>query len=166
MPNNIIIRSLEEEDASNIHAVALEAWIYTYRLIFESQFIEEFVGKNYSPKAILSLFPRLKSQTMSFDVAERESKIIGFCNIGIHEQTAELYRIYLLPNYIGQGIGQRLLQHGEKFIAEKNINSYHCFVHSKNEIGKGFYLRSGLQHVPEKDQTDEWFMEKNFLIRK
>jgi len=163
MSKDVIVRPLREEDASSIHAVALEAWQYTYRSIFEQEFIENFVNRNYAPEAIISLFPRLQSGTMYFYVAEHESKIIGFCNIGINEQAAELYRIYLLPFYIGQGIGQKLLKLGEKFIAENGISIYHCFVHKNNEIGKRFYLRSGFQHIAEKDHDDEWFMEKRIV---
>ena len=160
MSKDVIVRPLREEDASSIHAVALEAWQYTYRSIFEQQFIEIFVNQNYAPEAIISLFPRLQSGTMWFYVAEHESKIIGFCNIGINEQAAELHRIYLLPSYIGQGIGQNLLQLGENFIAENGISIYHCFVHKDNEIGKRFYLRYGFQHIIEKDHDDEWYMKK------
>ena len=73
----------------------------------------------------------------------------------------KLYRIYLLPDYIGQGLGRRLLERGETFLLEHGINTYFCFVHKDNEMGKRFYIRSGFQHIPEKDHDDEWNMEKN-----
>src|SRR5690349_6874301 len=110
MFKDIVFRSIKENDTSNVQTVALEAWQFTYRSIFDQQFIENFVNQNYAPEATVSLLPRLQSGTMFFHVAEHESKIIGFCNIGTHEQTAELYRIYLLPSCIGQGIGHKLLQ--------------------------------------------------------
>jgi ribosomal protein S18 acetylase RimI-like enzyme len=164
MQKNIILRPIRESDAPNIRAVALEAWQYTYRNIFDKQFIENFVNRNYAPERILALFPRLQSGTMDFNVAEDESKIIGFCNIGIDGQVAELYRIYLLPAYIGQRLGQRLLELGEKYLVEHGISTYSCFVHKENEIGKRFYLRSGFQHIAEKDQDDEWYMQKKVSL--
>ena len=157
---DVIIRPITEPDAPNIHPVALEAWQYTYRTIFDRQFIENFVNQNYALERILSLFPRLRSSSMYFYIAEHESRIVGFCNIGIDQPRAELYRIYLLPDYIGQGLGRRLLERGEQFLREHGINTYYCFVHKENEIGKRFYARSGFQHIPEKDQDDEWYMEK------
>jgi uncharacterized protein with von Willebrand factor type A (vWA) domain len=33
-------------------------------------------------------------------------------------------------------------------------------VHSRNEIGKAFYVRQGFSHRPEQDADDEWYMEK------
>ena len=110
------------------------------------------------------MFPHIQADSMFFYVAEYASKIIGFCNIGIHQQSAELYRIYLLPAFIGQGIGRRLLSLGEAFVMEHDIDSYFCFVHKNNEIGKRFYLNFGFKHISEKDKDDEWFMDKKLSI--
>lgn len=165
MPRDVVIRSIRESDAPSIHAVALESWRHTYHTIFDQQLIENFVNNNYALESILSLLPRIQSGAMFFHVAEHESKIIGFCNIGVNEQSAELYRIYLLPTFIGQGIGRRLLDHGEAFVTEHGIDSYFCFVHKDNEIGKRFYLHSGFKHIPEKDKDVEWFMEKGLSVK-
>jgi len=64
MLNDVVIRPIKESDAPSIHAVALEAWRHTYRTIFDQQFIENFVNRNYAPEAILSLFPRIQSGAM------------------------------------------------------------------------------------------------------
>lgn len=161
MLTHVVIRPIRESDAPSIRAVALEAWQYTYRKIFDQQFIENFVNQNYAPQAILPLLSGIQAGSMFFDVAEYSSKVIGFCNIGITKYGAELYRIYLLPTFIGQGIGRRFLERGEAFVVEHGIDSYSCFVHKNNEIGKRFYLASGFNHISAKDQDDEWFMEKN-----
>ena len=161
MTNDVVIRPISESDASSIRGVALEAWRHTYRTIFDQQFIENFVNRNYVPEAILSLFPGIQAGSIFFDVAAYASKVIGFCNIGITKQGAELYRIYLLPTFTGQGIGQRFLERGEAFVVEHGIDSYACFVHKNNEIGKRFYLKSGFKHISAKDKDDEWFMEKS-----
>lgn len=160
MSQDITIRLLQESDAPKIHVVALEAWRHTYGKIFDRPFIENFVNRNYSKESITSLFPRIQSGSVFFNVAECESRIVGFCNLGINQQRAELYRIYLLPAFIGQGLGQKMLQPGEVFVSEHNIHSYFCFVHKDNEIGKRFYLKSGFRHIHENDKEDEWFMEK------
>jgi len=160
---DVLIRPLKESDAPRIQAVALEAWQYTYRNIFDQQFIENFVHRNYALERILSLFPRLRSGTMFFHVAEHESKVVGFCHIGIDGKTAELYRIYLLPAYIGQGLGRGLLERGEQFLREHEINRYFCYVHKDNDVGKRFYARSGFRHVPEEDHDDEWYMRKELI---
>ena len=160
MSKDIVFRSIRKTDASNVQAVALESWRFTYGTIFGQQFIETFIDKYYAPEAILALFPHIQEGSMFFYVAETEQKVIGFCNIGIQHQNAQLYGIYLLPSFIGQGIGRRLLELGEAFVMERGIGSYFCFVHKDNEIGKRFYFTSGFEHISQKDKEDEWFMEK------
>jgi len=86
--------------------------------------------------------------------------VIGFCNIGQTQQGVELFRIYLLPEFVGQGIGGLLLARGEQYLRKQGFSSYFCFVHSTNEVGKRFYEKQGFQHVAESDDNDEWFMEK------
>jgi ribosomal protein S18 acetylase RimI-like enzyme len=161
---DVILRPIRKDDAAELQAAALESWKYTYRDIFDSQFIEDFVHRHYAPEATLALFPQIETGSMFFHVAEHRSQIIGFCNIGSAGPIAELYRIYLTPAYIGQGIGRGLLEHGEGFLIEKGTNAYFCHVHGRNELGKRFYLRSGFTHVPEKDRGDEWYMEKRLSM--
>jgi len=156
----IMFRQLQESDARSVQAVALEAWRYTYRAIFDQQFIEDFVRGNYALETTISLLPRIHSGSMFFDVVECESMIVGFCNIGVTELGAQLLRIYLQPAYIGQGLGWQLLQRREAFVEAQGLSTYFCFVHRANELGKRFYLRNGFRHVTEKDHADEWYMEK------
>jgi ribosomal protein S18 acetylase RimI-like enzyme len=146
--------------------VALEAWQHTYRAIFDQQYIENFINQNYAPEVTISMLPLVQSGTMFFHAAQHGSKLVGFCNIGIDHQAAELYRIYLLPAYIGQGIGHRLLAAGEEFLSAQEIYTYFCFVHKDNQIGQRFYSRSGFQRIPEKDSDEDWYLEKNILRAK
>jgi len=156
----IVFRQLRKVDVPAIQTVALEAWHYTYREIFDAQFIEDFVARNYSPQAILALLPRIDSGEMFFHVALQEKKLLGFCNMAISGQEGHLLRIYLLPSQLGQGLGRRLLELGEIFIRSHQLSKYSCFVHKDNRIGKNFYMKNGFRHIVEKDHDDEWFMEK------
>jgi ribosomal protein S18 acetylase RimI-like enzyme len=150
-------------DAEAVSALALEAWRHTYRTIFDVAFIENFVKTNYASERLISLVPLVESGEMFFHVAQREAQLVGFCNIGMADQKAQLYRIYLLPACIGQVIGRKLLQLGEAFIASKGIHSYTCFVHGDNELGKAFYLRNGFHHLEAFDHDGEWCMEKSLV---
>jgi len=163
MIDEVIFRPLREDDAPQIYQVALEAWKFTYRDIFEPQFIQNFVNRNYAPEVSIGLLPGVKTGQIFFHVAVSEIAVIGFCNIGETLQGMELFRIYLRPPFIGKKIGRKLLELGEVFIRSKGYSSYFCFVHKDNEIGKRFYLKAGFAHVPEKDQDDEWYMDKVLL---
>ena len=156
----ITFRHLTKNDAPDIHKVALAAWLHTYRGIFDQSFIENFVNRNYAPEMTVSLLPQIRMGTMFFDVAQHGSQVVGFCNIGVTERGAELFRIYLFPDYIGKGLGSRLLQRGEAFVIGRGLHTCFCFVHKDNELGKQFYLRSGFYHIADKDHDSEWYMEK------
>jgi diamine N-acetyltransferase len=160
----IVVRQFRETDASAIYTVALESWRYTYRNIFSEEFIEDFVRRHYAPELTSSLLPRIDSGEMFFHVAEERTQLVGFCNLWVNKKRAELLRIYLLPSHIGQGLGQKLLRAGEAFLAARHFNTYFCFVHKNNEIGKRFYLKNGFRHITEKDHDDQWYMEKTVSL--
>ena len=100
---------------------------------------------------------------MFFGVAVSSSQIVGFCNLGDRGQGMELLRIYLLPDFIGKGIGRNLLALGEKFAIARGHRTYFCCVHPDNELGKEFYRKSGFQHIPQRDLADEWYLEKRII---
>lgn len=156
----VIFRQIEKADAAGIQAVALKAWQHTYREIFDQAFIENFVRQNYNPEALISLLPRIRSGEIFFEIAESNAQLVGFCQIGLTTQGAQLFRIYVLPSSIGKGLGRRFLQSGETFVLSHGLGGYFCFVHKDNEIGKSFYLRNQFRHISDRDKGDEWFMEK------
>lgn len=92
---DVAFRPITESDAAGIQSVALEAWRHTYAAIFDSLFIEEFVRKNYAPETTVSLLPLVRSGEIFFEVAVRESAVVGFCNIRLIGPAAQLQRFYL-----------------------------------------------------------------------
>ena len=158
--NTITYRPFASTDGDAVFAVAQAAWQFTYATIFDATFIEQFVRTNYAADRLNALAPLVAAQQIFFDVAVDGEEIIGFCNIGLTPQGAQLFRIYLHPTAIGQGTGATLLQRGEQFIRTHSRVTYFCFVHSRNELGKRFYERQGFQHRVELDQEEEWYMEK------
>ena len=154
-------RPFRAEDAPAVSALALTAWQATYRDIYAADFIEDYVRRNYAPDQLAAVAPRVEAGDMFFHVAVDQATIAGFCHIGLAEEAAVLYRIYLDPAYIGRGVGGRLLELGEAFVRAHGLPTLCCFVHSANELGKRFYLRHGFRHQPERDHDDEWYMEKD-----
>ena len=87
-----------------------------------------------------------------FYVALEDGDVIGYAHVGKRRAGWELFRIYLLPRYIGKGIGKRLMQLCEKALKGKRANSYFLFVHSGNKLGKAFYLRNGFIRVKSRNR--------------
>jgi ribosomal protein S18 acetylase RimI-like enzyme len=158
--SQITFQQYRPEFASGVQAVALTAWQHTYKDIFDAAFIYAFVNRNYSAQALDNSLPRLAAGKEFFEVALEGDEVIGFSNIGDRGAGWELFRIYISPKVLGQGVGKLLSIHGEDFLRSKGAADYFCFVHKDNQLGKDFYIKSGFVHRPEKDKTDEWFMHK------
>lgn len=159
-------RQFREEDAQDVLNVAKKAWNYTYKGIFRESFIEKYLIDYYSQQALCKLLPEIEVRKQFFCVAVNNLGVIGYSHIAPREQIMELCRIYLLPEYIGKGIGRKLVELGEEFIKSKGCRKYFCYLHKQNKTGKTFYIKSGFIHIPEKDlNTDEiedchFYMEK------
>lgn len=153
-------RPLRVEDAVPLYELALAAWRHTYRNIFDEEFIDAFVRRNYAPAVTEEIAPGVAAGREFFHVAEQEGRLVGFCHIGLHSHGAELFRIYLAPDMIGRGIGSGLLDLGEEYLRRRGRKHYHCYVHRDNALGRTFYERRGFRHVSSRDHEDEWYMEK------
>jgi hypothetical protein len=96
----IKIRDFVGDDAEAVHAVAMKTWRVTYRDIYNSTFIEQFVNTNYAPQHLRSWATRVAESENFFAVAENDTEVIGFCNIGQTQEGVELFRIYMLPEFV------------------------------------------------------------------
>ena len=113
--------------------------------------INRFLSDRYSEKYFeRKIFPAIERGDSQFQLATDNGKIIGFSNVRRHRSTWELERIYLLPEYIGKGVGKRLLLLGERFFRKKRARKFHAYVYVKNERGIEFYLRNGFVRVKHK----------------
>jgi diamine N-acetyltransferase len=152
--------SFQKGDAEEVFNVAMASWKHTYKDIFSTEEIESFVSKNYSISGLIELLPLIEAKEMFFFVAVDGGKVVGFNNVADRGQGMRILRIYLLPEYIGKGIGKKLLELGEQFVKEKGGKSYFCFVNERNTSSIHFYEKNGFIHKPERDKQGEWFMEK------
>jgi FdhD protein len=160
LSERITFRTFEPKDAHSIYETALRSFRETYKNVFSEAMIEQMVRKDYEPDSLVALLPKIQSGEMCFYVALDGEEVIGFCNFGFCEKGLELRRIYLRPDYIGKGVGKRLLELGENFALVTGSEKYFCFVHKQNEIGKRFYLKNGFFHNGSEDTGDQWFMIK------
>ena len=146
-------RPLLKRDVKPIQAVALKAWKYTYRNIYSPKTIQRYVSSYYSDESFEKfVLPTTRKGIDSFYVALDGRKLIGYAHVGKRREGWELFRIYLLPRYIGKGIGKRLLHLCERALKRKRAGSYFLFVHSGNKLGKDFYLRNGFVRVKRRDR--------------
>ncbi len=147
MSSPVTVRDATNEDASAIRRVAQASWRDTYRDIFEPEFIEGFLDRNYSEAALAGAAEATATEAGAvFLVAEREGAIVGYLHFGEGPRGPELYRIYADPAHYDTGVGSALLAELHRRI-EGRVEAYVLDVHSRNERGRAFYDRNGFVTV-------------------
>ena len=90
-------------------------------------------------------------------VAFDNDVMVGFADVGPTDKNgvAELYAIYLHPEYIGKGAGKALLEACACYASSNGFNAMIAMVLSRNSLARAFYERSGAQAVPETETVIE-----------
>ena len=147
MSSPVTVRDATSDDAAAIGRVAQASWRDTYRDIFEPEFIEDFLARNYNEAALARAADAAASRDgAAFLVAERDGEIVGYLQFGSGPNGPELFRVYADPRHYGTGVGSELLAvlHGR---IEGSVEAYVLDVHSRNERGRAFYDRNGFVMV-------------------
>jgi ribosomal protein S18 acetylase RimI-like enzyme len=110
------------------------------------------------------VFPKLQKSEDWFYVALEGNSVVGISELTHTRKGWELLRIYVLPRYMGKGIGKKLLQLGEKFLALRKVRRYHVFAIRKNRPAVKFYIRNGFTRDPAKDRKGEVCLEKRLHL--
>jgi GNAT superfamily N-acetyltransferase len=147
-----VIRPATPEDLAPIKALALEAWLHTYRDIFSEQQIRAENEQFYNERFHGMLLERTKAGRHLFDVAEEHGRIVGLIDFDFNERENWLTRLYIRPALIGTGLGTLLLEHSDEQLRAAHRNGYFLLVHERNALGIRFYERRGFQRFSEYDR--------------
>jgi ribosomal protein S18 acetylase RimI-like enzyme len=161
----ITITVAQPEDIPALQATAAASWWATYGALLSASFIESFLARAYSSDRLAL---HLTDPSSHFLVVKTGVALIGFGQVGptmprrdtAPVAPADLYRLYLLPQWQRRGIGARLLMALETWLRDQEYPYYGAYVHERNEPAKHFYQRQGFAHKRECDVQDEWYLVK------
>jgi N-acetylglutamate synthase-like GNAT family acetyltransferase len=132
---NIEIRPAKPDDADTLTAIAHAAkrhWGYPEKWIAhwkpELTITEEFINSN-------EVF-----------VAVNDGKIIGCCALVLSESLSELEHMWILPEFIGTGLGRKLFMHARDRAASLNLGELEL---SADPNAEGFYQHMGAVRIGE-----------------
>lgn len=153
LPKGEGVRSATPEDAEGIAFVHVNAWKETYRGLMPDSVLDGLTVELRTEqwKNTLSSPDDIYYLTL---VAEKDGKIIGFANYGREregdpEHLGELYAIYVLKEFHGQGIGRLLIHEVAQGLKAIGIMSMLVWVLTDNSYQK-FYERMGGVFLREK----------------
>lgn len=79
-------------------------------------------------------------------VAESDGKIVGFYSLVIRKDKAELDHLWVMPEYIGTGVGKALFFHAMQDAAGRQISDVQI---SADPNAEGFYTKMGAYRIGE-----------------
>ena len=138
------IRSAEVSDASAIARVQIETWRTAYRELIPMSYLAELSIERRT--ATHRVYLERRTSAVEIFVAEGESGIIGYCSCGRsqeRENVGELYAIYVLESFAGQGVGTSLIRRAEDWFRERQFDRAELWVLEGNHSARGFYRRMG-----------------------
>lgn len=146
---NIEIRKATEKDAT---VIALLAQI-TFRQAFNHFWNDEHVLHNYFKKtfSVNKMRSSISKPNNVFWIAYADDLPVGYAKLKINcpyeklkdPQPAQLQKIYLLQDYIAQGIGEQLQNELFKEVKNRGIKTLWLAVWDENDKAIRFYERYG-----------------------
>jgi GNAT superfamily N-acetyltransferase len=99
-------------------------------------------------------------------VAFDNDVMIGFADVGPTDENgvAELYAIYLDPDYNGKGAGKALLEACADYAASNGFKAMTATVLSRDSLARAFYERTGARAVTETERLIETGGTKETVI--
>lgn len=146
---DVRVQPAEARHLEGVQRVAQTTWRATYRGTILDADIERFLERNYSIAALEQILER---PLISLHVALDGEELVGYATAGVNRYgEAELFAIYVLPDYQGRGVGRLLWQAARAFLAATGRDDFILWVLDSNETARRFYERQGARFAGERD---------------
>ncbi len=149
----MIVRKACLDDAPAIARVHVDTWRTTYRGIMPKEYLARLSYDQREHSWRQTLTTAFKDNHFIYVIEDRDSQIVGFADGGLERTgnpiyTGELYAIYILDAYQGQGLGRRLTLEVVERLFEAGFDSMLVWVLADNPACR-FYEALGGQKVYE-----------------
>lgn len=150
---SIAIRTARESDAHGLAAVHDAAWRFAYRGVLPGAELERMIarrGPEWWGKAIGRRVPIV--------VLEDGSAVRGYITYGASRvrtlpYKAEVYELYIQPEYTGLGFGRRLFRTVQQRLARRGHSTLVVWCLAENSGGCAFYERLGGRAIASADEA-------------
>ena len=148
----IKVEKIKTQDIPEVKELLDETWRYTYGKYYQAQSADRIIAGIHDAKMLKE---QAEQSNIYFAVAKNKTgKIVGTITVRkVDGITVFMNRLYVHPDFQGQGIGKRLLTAAFEFFPEAKKIRVEC--EKKNGSGCGFYLKQGFEIIGEKDEVVE-----------
>ncbi|QPC85077.1 GNAT family N-acetyltransferase [Phototrophicus methaneseepsis] len=138
------IRRAVEADIEGIARVHVDTWRTAYTGIMPAERLANLSYERSSGQWLHSI----RSGRGFIDVAEEAGEIVGFASSGAERNhvtgyDSEVYALYVLAAYQGQGIGRELVRSAAKELWDRGYQTMLIWVLEDNTSARHFYEKMG-----------------------
>jgi GNAT superfamily N-acetyltransferase len=138
---SLVIRPAGADEIPALRALAERIWRISYAKMLTGGQIDYMLASMYSPEAIA----RELSEGVIWETAWLDGELIGFhsCTVESGISRLKLNKLYLLPEYQGQGFGQQLLHRVQQLAGQVGARQVWLQVNKQNARAIRAYKRAG-----------------------
>jgi ribosomal protein S18 acetylase RimI-like enzyme len=144
MEEVIVTRIAGEDDVPIIGSILCDSWKHAYRGLVEDRYLDTLSSDRWTDFLTEGFANnKLNCLLILVDGLPAGAAVVRRSEINFYPDDAEMVCLYLLPAYIGRGIGTVLLKKMEQILIEMNYT--HCVldVISANRQAVRFYEHKG-----------------------
>ena len=141
------IRPATEDDAPALADLHVRAWQWAYRGLLPDGYLADLPRQTADREAMWCRQVREPPASSPVWVAERDGRVIGFCNAVPSRSgepgTADLLTLYVEPEVVGTGVGAALMRRALDDLRARGYRAALLWVLEGNERARRFYERWG-----------------------
>lgn len=145
--SNIIVRQAQIKDAKGLAEVHVLSWKKTYHGLIHQEILD-----NLSIDTSTSRWEKMLTNNdpeVTVIVAVQENKIIGWASYGVNrdedvsKDTGEIRGIYAHPDYLGIGVGSKMMEYALEKLIDQGYNKATLWVLTTNTNAREWYTKKG-----------------------
>jgi len=138
---SLVIRPAGMDEIPALRALAERIWRASYATMLTPGQMDYMLAWMYSPETIA----REMSEGVIWETAWLGDELSGFHSCALEPAVcrAKLHKVYLLPEYQGQGLGQQLLDRVHALTAQRGAKQVWLQVNKRNARAIRAYRRAG-----------------------
>jgi GNAT superfamily N-acetyltransferase len=151
----LVIREMTVSDADAVAQARIQGWRYAYPGMVPRQVLDGLDAGRFAA-GLREAFPRRRPEYVHLVAEEAGKGVIGWASFGPYrpidgldgpgpEGWGELYAIYLLPAFIGLGVGRALMGASLEGLAVGGHEMVRLWVLRDNAPSRRFYERAGFK---------------------
>ena len=149
-----------------VRTIAAEIWPQTFAPLLSPEQIPYMMNMMYAPEVM----ERELESGYHFELLKVDGRTAGYISYSAYEghpDTAKLHKVYLLAEFHGRGLGQRMLDRAQQRCRELGFKSIMLAVNKGNERAMRAYRRNGFTIAEAvKVPIGGGFFMDDYLMRK